>query len=74
MIGPAIDQGSQRMNGKIKVARLNVDENQETAMKYGIKSIPSLLLFKKGKEITMTVDAASKEANQKFIEPFLSKI
>ena len=54
MVGPAVEQLSKTMDGKIKVAKLNVDENQEIAMKYGIKSIPSLLLFKEGKEIGRT--------------------
>ena len=58
MVGPAVEQLSKTMDGKIKVAKLNVDENQEIAMKYGIKSIPSLLLFKEGKEIGRTIGAA----------------
>jgi thioredoxin 1 len=61
------------MNGRLKIAKLNVDENQEIAMKYGIRSIPSLLLFKDGKEIARTVGAAPKEAYQKFVEQYLSK-
>ena len=72
MVGPAVEQLSKIMNGKIKVAKLNVDENREIAMKYGIQSIPSLLLFKQGKEIARTVGAAPKEAYQKFIEQSLS--
>jgi len=73
MVGPAVEQLSQTMKDKIKVAKLNVDENQEIAMKYGIQSIPSLLLFKAGKEIARTIGAAPKEAYQKFIEQSLSK-
>ena len=71
MAGPAVEQLSYTMDGKIKVAKLNVDENQEIAMRYGIKSIPSLLLFKAGKEIARTVGAAPKEAYQKFVEKSL---
>jgi thioredoxin 1 len=52
---------------------VNVDENQEIAVKYNIHSIPSLILFKNGKEIARTVGAAPKEAYQKFIEDSLSK-
>jgi thioredoxin 1 len=73
MVGPAVEQLSQIMNDKIKVAKLNVDENQEIARKYGIQSIPSLLLFKAGKEIARTIGAAPKEVYQKFIEQSLSK-
>ena len=73
MVGPAVEQLSQTMRNKIKVAKLNVDQNQEIAMKYGIRSIPSLLLFKAGMEIARTVGASSKESYQKFIEQSLSK-
>jgi thioredoxin 1 len=72
MVGPAIEELSHTMKGKIKVAKVNVDENQEISMRHGIKSIPSLLLFKGGKEIARTVGAASKEAYQKFLEQSLS--
>ncbi len=73
MVGPAIEQLSQTMNGKIKVAKLNVDENQEIAMRYSIQSIPSLILFKEGKEVARTIGAAPKERYQKFIEESLLK-
>ena len=43
---------SKEMAGKIKVAKVNVDENQDIAIKYGIRSIPALLLFKDGRDIT----------------------
>jgi thioredoxin 1 len=68
MVGPAVEQIGKIMAGKVKVAKLNVDENQEIAMKYNVQSIPSLLLFKGGKEIARTIGAASKEAYLKFIE------
>src|SRR3989442_7247421 len=73
MVGPAVEQLSQTMSDKIKVAKINVDENQEIAMRYGVRSIPSLLLFKGGKEIARTVGAAPKEVYQKFIEESLLK-
>ena len=73
MVGPAVEQLSKTLEGKVKTVKLNVDENQEIAVKYGIHSIPSLLLFKDGKEIARTVGAAPKEAYQKFIEESLNK-
>lgn len=73
MVGPAVEQIGRNMTGKIKVAKVNVDENQEIAMKYGIRSIPSLILFKGGKEIGRTIGAAPKETYQKFIENTLAK-
>ena len=71
MITPAIEQLAEVMNGRLKVAKINVDENQEIAMRYGIRSIPSLILFKDGKEIARTIGAASKERYQKFVEESL---
>jgi thioredoxin 1 len=68
MVGPAVEQVAKIMAGKVKVTKLNVDENQEIAMKYNVQSIPSLLLFKGGKEIARTIGAAPKEAYLKFIE------
>ena len=73
MVGPVVEQIAQSYSDKIKVVKLNVDENQEIAMKYGIQSIPSLLLFKAGKEIGRTIGAAPKESYQKFVEQSLSK-
>jgi thioredoxin 1 len=68
MVGPAVEQIGKIMAGKIKVAKLNVDENQEIAMKYGVQSIPSLILFNGGKEVARTIGAAPKETYLKFIE------
>jgi thioredoxin 1 len=68
MVGPAVEEIGKIMAGKVKVTKLNVDENQEIAMRYNIQSIPSLLLFKGGKEIARTIGAAPKEAYLKFIE------
>lgn len=73
MVGPAVEQLSKILDGKVKIAKVNVDENQEIAVKYGIHSIPSLVLFKNGNEIARTVGAAPKEAYQKFIEESLAK-
>ncbi len=71
MVSPAVEQLSQTMSDKIKVAKLNVDENQEIAIRYGVRSIPSLVLFKDGKEIARTIGAASKEKYRKFVEESL---
>jgi thioredoxin 1 len=68
MVGPAVEQVGKIMAGKVKVTKLNVDENQEIAMRYSVQSIPSLLLFKGGKEIGRTIGAAPKETYLKFIE------
>ena len=49
MLSPVIDELARDYEGKIKFGKLNTDENQETAIKYGIQSIPTLLIFKDGK-------------------------
>jgi thioredoxin 1 len=72
MVGPAVEQVAKIMAGKVKVTKLNVDENQEIAMRYNVQSIPSLLLFKDGKEIARTIGAAPKETYLKFIKNSLN--
>ena len=68
MVGPAVEQLSQELDGRVQVAKVNVDESPEIAARYGVRSIPSLLLFKGGREIGRTVGAAPKEAYARFIE------
>lgn len=60
MVAPILDEVSGEMGDKIKIVKLNVDENPETASKYGIMSIPTLLLFKDGKIASRQVGAAPK--------------
>ena len=72
MVGPAVEQLAQSMEGKIKVSKLNVDQNQEIAMKYNIQSIPSLVLFKNGNEIARIVGLFSKEKYETFVNNALN--
>ena len=60
MIGPALEEIAGEMGGKVKIAKVNVDENPGIASQYGIRSIPTLLLFKDGKQINQKVGAAPK--------------
>lgn len=57
MVGPTIDKIADAYQGKAKVVKLNVDENQQTAAKYGIQSIPTLLIFENGKVVDGLVGA-----------------
>jgi len=60
MIGPVIEEIAEEFAGKIKVGKLNVDQNQGTAAKYRISSIPTLLFFKGGKLVEEMVGVQSK--------------
>jgi thioredoxin 1 len=60
MIAPILDQLAGEYEGKVRVAKLNVDENPSTASNYGIRSIPTLLVFKDGELVKQHVGAASK--------------
>ena len=62
MMGPIISELAKEMEGKVKVGKLNVDENSATAQKFSIMSIPALIIFKDGQEIKRLVGVQSKEA------------
>jgi len=59
-ISPALEEIATEMDGKVKIAKLNIDENPQTAVKYGVRSIPTLILFKNGEPASMQVGAAPK--------------
>lgn len=59
-IAPVIEEIAREYNGKVKVGKVDVDQNQDTAMKYGIRSIPTLLIMKDGKVVNQIVGAVPK--------------
>jgi thioredoxin 1 len=61
MVGPVLEEISEQMNGKMKFVRLNTDENQQTAAKFGIMAIPSMLAFKAGKETDRVIGFKPKD-------------
>ena len=71
MIAPIVEEVAQEMKGKVKVGKVNVDENPLTASKYGVRGIPTLLLFKGGEIAVQKVGAASKADLVKMIEKAL---
>lgn len=68
MIAPALEEIAVEMAGKVKIAKVNVDENQDVAAQYGIRSIPTLMLFKGGKLAATKVGAGSKGDLVKWIQ------
>jgi thioredoxin len=62
MIAPALDQLAAESNGRYKIAKLNVDENPRTSQQFGIRSIPTMLIFKNGKLVDQIVGAQPKQA------------
>ena len=54
--------------GKVKIVKLNIDENQQTMMRYGVRSIPTLIIFKNGEPVDMKVGAGPKSDLQKWIQ------
>ena len=68
MIAPILDDIAKDYAGKLKVAKLNIDENQDTPAKFGIRGIPTLMLFKGGNVEATKVGALSKSQLTAFID------
>ncbi|MGH7584665.1 MAG: thioredoxin [Gemmatimonadales bacterium] len=71
IIAPFLEQVAGEYDGKVKVAKVDVDSNQRTAMRFNIRSIPSLLYFKDGKHVDTVVGAVPKQAIVQKIEAHL---
>ena len=71
MIAPLLDEVSKDYDGRLQVAKVNVDENQAIASKYGIRGIPTLMLFKNGQQIATKVGALSKSQLTLFLDSHL---
>ena len=67
MIAPALEEIATEMGGKVKIAKVNIDENPELAAQFGVRSIPTLMLFKGGEVADMKVGAAPKTALSSWI-------
>jgi thioredoxin len=68
-IGPVLDELSGELAGKVKIVKLNVDENPNTTIKYGVRSIPTMILFKDGEAADMKIGAGTpKAALSKWLE------
>lgn len=68
MLAPTVDAIAEKYNGQANVVKLNVDDNPGISQRYGIKGIPTLILFKNGREEERVVGATSKEAISRMID------
>jgi len=71
MIAPILEELSHEYDGKVKVVKINVDDSPNTAGEYGVRSIPTLILFKDGKVFDQTVGAQSKENLKQLVDKSL---
>ncbi len=71
MIAPIIESLAEEYAGRLKVGKVNVDENSQLAIKYGIRAIPTLLLFKEGKVVEQMVGVQPKDTIRNVIERHL---
>jgi len=68
MIAPILDEMAEEYDGRLSVAKLNIDENEATPPKFGIRGIPTLMLFKDGSVVATKVGALSKSQLTAFID------
>jgi thioredoxin 1 len=71
MIGPVLEELAAEYEGRVRVAKLNVDENPMTSARFGVRSIPTLLFFKSGKVVDQVIGVAQKSLLQKKFEAIL---
>lgn len=67
-IGPVLDELSTEMSGKLSIAKVNIDQNPETPSKYGVRGIPTMILFKDGKAVSTKVGAMPKSKIVEWID------
>jgi thioredoxin 1 len=71
LVGPILEEIADENDGKLKVVKVNVDENPAMAQRYGIRGIPTMMFFKGGEQVDMTVGAAMKNAIQEKVDSLL---
>ena len=71
MVAPVVDEIAQQYEGQVKVVKLNTDENPNVASQYGIRSIPTLMIFKGGQRVDMVVGAVPNTTLANTLEKYL---
>ncbi|HRF56518.1 MAG TPA: thioredoxin [Campylobacterales bacterium] len=72
MVAPVIEELAEEYEGKAKICKVNTDEEQDLAVKFGIRSIPTILFLKDGKVVDQTVGAAAKQTFKQKIDSLLA--
>lgn len=73
MVAPVVEELAKDYQGKLKVVKLNTDENQNTAIKYGVRSIPTLGIFKNGKLVDSVIGAVPKQYLEQKVTPYFNE-
>ncbi len=71
MMSPVIDELSDEYAGKVKIGKLDVDENPQTSIKFGVQSVPTLVFFKNGEVVNTVIGFQSKESLKNKLDAFL---
>jgi len=71
MVGPVVESLAADYDGKLVVGKVNVDENKDLAVKFGIRGIPTLVIFKDGSEVQRVVGAQGKAQLQKMVDQYV---
>jgi len=72
IVSPVLEELAEELDGKLRIGKVNVDENQELAMQFRVSSIPTFVLFKDGQAVDATRGAMPKAAFKQFLESHLS--
>ncbi len=71
MISPALEEIAKEMDGRVRIAKVNIDDNPLTPQKYGVRGIPTLMLFKDGQVAATKIGAMAKNQLQEWVESVL---
>lgn len=71
MVAPVVEELASQYEGKVKICKVNTDENQDIAAKFGIRSIPTIMFFKNGQQVDTIIGAAAKQAFEQKINALI---